>query len=70
MSYQERHNDNPFDIREAVQREHEEMHMGENIFDEKCVFCNAEKCGQCKGSGMNRQLNMICGLCNGRGRII
>lgn len=55
---------------EAKEIEHQDYHIAEHIFDDKCEWCNAEKCSQCKGAGMDRRCNMICGKCDGRGRII
>ena len=58
------------DMRELRQIEHEENHIGENIFEDGCNWCNVEKCDQCKGRGMSENGKLVCGRCDGRGRII
>ena len=60
-------NDHPTEARE---KEHQDYHIAENIFEDKCVFCQVEKCIQCRGTGMSNNCALICGKCDGRGRII
>jgi hypothetical protein len=69
-SYQESHNDPQFHLTEAKERYHQEYHTQEHIFEDGCAFCHAEKCTQCRGRGMSENGKLICGKCNGRGRII
>lgn len=57
----------PYELRE---REHQDYHTAEHIFDKKCVFCMAEMCRDCDGFGMTKDCKDICARCNGRGRII
>ncbi len=69
-SYQENHNDSQLDMRDRIEKEHQEYHVQENEFDEKCEWCKVEKCNVCKGRGMSENGQLICGTCNGRGRLI
>lgn len=69
-SYQENHNDSHLDLSEAKEKEHQEFHVAEYIFDEGCEWCKVEKCNQCRGWGMNENGKLICGRCYGRGRIL
>lgn len=57
------------DQRDSKQKEHEEYHVAENIFEEGCNFCVVEKCLDCRGRGMTEQCE-ICKRCDGRGRIL
>jgi DnaJ-class molecular chaperone len=56
-----------YELREL---EHQQYHMEENFFEPGCVFCVAEKCHSCNGTGMSKDCNEICKMCDGRGRII
>lgn len=55
---------------ELKEREHQDYHIAEHIFDEGCEWCKVEKCGQCKGLGMSQNGTFVCGKCNGRGRLL
>ena len=67
MSYPGLINDYPTESRE---REHQEYHIAENEFVDKCIFCQVERCHECKGTGMTNQCALVCWRCDGRGRII
>lgn len=55
------------DTYELRQIEHEENHVNQGTFEEGCVWCEAERCQECKGRGMTQKCD-LCLKCNGRGR--
>lgn len=67
MSYPGLIDETPLESRE---REHQDYHIAEHIFEDHCEWCKVEKCQQCKGRGMSENGALVCGKCNGRGRII
>jgi len=39
-------------------------------FNDHCVWCEVERCKQCRGRGMSENGALVCVKCDGRGRII
>jgi len=58
------------DLIEAREKEHQEYHIDENVFNDHCVWCEVERCKQCRGRGMSENGALVCVKCDGRGRII
>lgn len=55
---------------ELIEKDHQEFHIDQHIFQKGCNFCIAEKCNACEGTGMTNDCHDICRKCDGRGRVI